>query len=118
DFQSHVGRERLRVPRPRSDCSDLLAIVDDLIGDVARQTSWLSYLLKQLGLSEEIAITVHRRWRGRSTGDVRSFAPYARFCLRAHLAVSILWAHKMTKLESNNYVDVQYLYYLPFCQYF
>ena len=61
---------------------------------------------------------IRRRWADTPSPDLATFAPYAWFCLRALLAVLTLWVHALTKREPNNLLDVQYLYYLPFCHVF
>lgn len=70
--------------------------------------------MRELGVPTEYVREIRYRWLSADT-SLQAFAPYTYFCLRAHLMVLVLWRHKLTKNEPNNLVDVQYLYYLPFC---
>lgn len=117
DFLAELRRQKINLPRPRSD-DELAATVDGVLANVESHGPWLSYFLDQLQLTEPHRRAVMRRWNGLERGDLREFAPYTFFCLRALLFVLILWVHKMTKLEASNMIDVQYLYYLPFTQVF
>jgi hypothetical protein len=118
EFSSIAAREHLSVHRPKPDLSDLLSIVDGIIGPPPRQLSWISFLLSQIGVPTAAATAAIRRWRVSNPQLLSAHAPYTHFCLRSFIAVSTLWVHKLTKLEPNNYIDVQYLYYLPFFQNF
>lgn len=118
EFCAHLGRLRIPFPRPRQDLSDLLPITDGVIGDRDRQGAWVQYLLEHLQVAPRFQHEMAARWRQLSPAGLADVAPYTLHCLRALVAVSVLWGHRLTKREPNNYLDVQYLYYLPFCQYF
>ena len=117
DFLAELRHRRITLPRPRSD-EELVATVDGVLADVDTPGSWLSYFLDQLGVSGLNRQRVLARWNGADSRGLRDFAPYTFFCLRALLFVLVLWVHKLTKLNSSNMIDVQYLYYLPFAEVF
>ena len=59
------------------------------------------------------------RWKGAGGPPLREFAPYTAFCLSVDLfRVLAMGSGHMSWEKSSNYVDLAYLYYLPFCQVF
>jgi len=114
DFDRHLRSRGIEIRRPRLDAA-LPGIIQDALCHDKPQEPWLLFLLDQLRLCPDDRLAVRRRWNECAPTTLQAFAPYAYFCLFALLAVLILWKHKLTKSEPANLVDVQYLYYLPFC---
>jgi hypothetical protein len=117
EFYAELRKQRLDLPRPKLD-ADLVRVVDEILGDRSRHRAWILFLLAQLNVSSRVRTGILNRWETSESPSIETFSPYAYFCLRALLMVLILWVHKMTKSEANNLIDVQYLYYVPFCEVF
>jgi len=97
---------------------DLLATTDTLLGTVTLQDVWLEWLIGQLALPREHELLIRLRWRSRGRLLLKGFAPYAWHCLRVLLALVIATRFELIGWQPTNLVDVQYLYYLPFCMVF
>lgn len=116
-FKKELHRRRLDLRRPKTD-ADLIEIVDQILGDPSHHEAWLLYFLTELAIDPRTVVGIRRRWQATVDPNLSTFSPYTFFCLRALLLVLVLWVHRLTKSEPNNLIDVQYLYYLPFCEIF
>jgi hypothetical protein len=103
------------LPRPRGKVT---AVVDDLLERESLQPLWLDYMLDQIEATEKFRSIVYDRWLRTEPKRLRDFAPYTHHCLRVVLAVLILTKHKLVSQKPSNFIDAQYLYYLPFCDVF
>lgn len=117
NFEQFLRGRGVPAPRPRDD-AELSQIVDAMLDDQRFQEPWLTFLLDELRTPSHLRLRIRRRWSDMNANSLKSFAPYSHFCVRALLHVLVLWKHRLTKLEPNNLLDAQYLYYLPFCQVF
>jgi hypothetical protein len=69
-------------------------------------------------LSEAETANVFGRWSSAGKPKIADFAPYATYCSRVASVFSIGLLNDIVTTRGTNYVDLQYLYYLPFCQVF
>lgn len=116
-FQDQLNIHHVILPRV-SNYSELQTTVDSLLSTVAHQDVWFGWLLNQLSLPEEIETLVRHRWEARLSVLVKEFSPYSWHCLRALLMLLVGTRHKLFRWQPTNLLDVQYLYYLPFCKVF
>ncbi len=58
------------------------------------------------------------RWETSGFPPLRVFAPYAYHCLRVNLFFTVGISHDLIGTRPTNRVDMEYLYYLPFCMVF
>lgn len=116
-FYRELRARNIEIPRPRDE-AHLADMVDALLARVTEHRAWVQFLLDELGTSPAYKSATLRRWDAMESPTLPAFSPYSYFCLRALLLVMFLWRHRMTKNEPNNLIDVQYLYYLPFCDVF
>ena len=61
---------------------------------------------------------LRERWTKAGKPPMASFAPYATYCTRAASVFTIALMNGIVTTRPTNYIDLQYLYYLPFCQAF
>ncbi len=83
----------------------------------ALQKIWLAWLLDHLGVNARTGSEIVVRWRARG-GLLRSFAPYAHYCLHAQLSLFVAWRSNVVGWKPTNILDLEYVYYLPFCSVF
>jgi hypothetical protein len=116
-FHAELRARNIDVPRPRDE-EHLGELVGALLARVSEHRAWLQFLLSELDANPTYRSAALRRWDMLEAPSLATFSPYSFFCLRALLLVMFLWVHGLTKNEPNNLIDVQYLYYLPFCDVF
>lgn len=111
--------EKYRVILPTSSSPDELAKkIDYLLGKSSLQNVWLEWMIEQLGTGAIDEKAVRMRWKMARPRSLQRFAPYAAYCLRVHLLLLVFTRNKVVKWLPTNLLDVQYLYYAPFCQVF
>jgi hypothetical protein len=101
-----------------TDMDRVRARVDQFFSDPFQQPLLLTRLLKLLGAPEGVAKVVWARWNADPPDSMREFAPYASFVLRAQLTFELALANSLIKERPSTEVDLQYLFYLPFCHAF
>jgi hypothetical protein len=120
DHSLYVKRlSRFHVILPAASTLDeAVSSVDAVLGKQPLQVPLLSLLLEDLGCSQEEAHAVQNRWSQLKPQFIRSFAPYAEFCLRALLLFVVASRNDLIGQRATNRVDLEYLFYLPFCMVF
>jgi len=116
-FGDQLNTHHVIIPRVEGT-EDLIPVTESLLATATLQDVWLNWLLGQLALPMHIESIIRGRWRFRANLLLRDFAPYAWFCLRVLLALLIATRFCLVKWKSTNLLDIQYLYYLPFCMVF
>jgi hypothetical protein len=67
----------------------------------------------------ELRPVILGRWKNAGGPPLRKYAPYTAFCLSVDVFRELaMGSGHMSWEKSSNYVDLAYLYYLPFCQVF
>ena len=116
-FRDQLNRHYVILPKV-SNFEELRETVDSLLATVAHQDVWLSWLLDQLSLPSSLESLIRIRWEARPSMLLKNFSPYSWHCLRALLMLHVGTRHELLKWEPTNLLDVQYLYYFPFCMVF
>lgn len=99
---------------PVTSFETLAHVVNGYVTHAGRQREYLVRLLHGFSADDELKNSVLRRW---DTGGFRilsRFAPYAFYCLKVQLAFDLGLYHGLITTKATNYVDSEYLYYLPF----
>jgi hypothetical protein len=107
----YLNRNHVIVPSARS-INELPAVVDTLLDHSGLQDVWFGWVV---GTIRRLVADVRARWQ-REGSFLKTFAPYAHFCLRA--LVMLFIANRrglLPRWKSTHLVDAQYLYYLPCC---
>ena len=116
-FKNQLNSRHVILPKV-SNFEELCETVDSLLITVAHQDVWLSWLLDQLSLPPLYEAMIRIRWKAKSSMLLKDFSPYSYHCLRVLLMLLVGTRHKLLRWEPTNLLDVQYLYYLPFCMVF
>jgi len=99
------------------DLSSLNSFVDMTLSDLKHQRDLLSMAVCEYIPFEE-AQSVFLRWEMAGCPHLSSYAPYVFYCLRVNLFFSLGLIQDLIGPRSTNRVDMEYLYYLPFCKVF
>jgi hypothetical protein len=83
-----------------------------------RQYRCITGFMDQLGLSNELRLRVLGRWQAEGRPSFTTFAPYAAYCNRVNMIFSLSVVSDLVSTRPTNRVDLEYLYYLPFCMVF
>lgn len=112
----------LRSNAGRYSFSDLAAIkrfVDRVIDRDGSRYRTLRAGLDALGIEPALHPRIVARWKEAGGPPFKNFAPYARHVLGVDLfRVIAMASNHISPDKTSNYVDMAYLYYLPFCEVF
>lgn len=100
-----------------ANVSELRHHIDALLDIAALQNVWLTWLLGQLSVPADYERAIMARWKA-SGHYLQEFAPYAWHCVRVLLMLIGATRHQLISWNPTNLLDIQYLYYLPFCMVF
>jgi len=101
-----------------STLDEAVSSVDAVMERELLQVPLLSLLLEDLGCSHEEVEAVQYRWAQLRPQFIRQFSPYAEFCLRVLLLFVVASRNDLIGPRATNRVDLEYLFYLPFCMVF
>lgn len=101
-----------------SDFKELHDTVDRLLATVAHQDIWFLWLLQQLSFPPPLERHIRLSWKTRRSVLLKNHSPYSCHCLRVLLMLLAGTKHRLLDWKPTNLLDVQYLYYLPFCMVF
>lgn len=120
-FSAQLDSAQVIIPAP-SSIEELPRIIKQLIDAPGLQDVWLAWLLAQLKaagqVTEDYVRMVDRRWALQPGRSLERFAPYSYFCIRVLLTLVASVRHRLIRHSATDIVDIQYLYYLPFCRVF
>ena len=92
--------------------------VDDLMSTVAPDLLLIWFLQDIIGMFGEKAIQAVQKFRNATPGSLNSTAPYTAYCVRAALIFHFALAFGLVSTRPTNRIDLEYLYYVPFCNAF
>jgi hypothetical protein len=113
-FYEDIGRHHPKI----TDLSQLLPALDIVLSGRRNRYTTLRKLFDSLALPESLRRATLRRWKAAGGPPVPQFAPYATWCFRANVLAEMAMMYGLVRKPSdvNNSIDLQYFYYLPFCQ--
>jgi len=99
---------------------ELALFVEDHVSDSEPdiQLSYINYLMGELSFSQRLKDTIYERWLKEKTHLFSNFAPYAFYCFKANMIFYFGIFSDLISTKATNKIDLEYLYYLPFCQVF
>jgi len=117
DFEEFLYRNKIVVPKINR-IEDVKGAVDDLISSWKLQETWLDLLIDILKINPYAQYAIFRRWYSLKIPYLNYFAPYACYCLRVLLSFTTIVCNKLFGWDKNHLIDLDYLFYLPFCHVF
>lgn len=97
---------------------ELVVLVREALLDEAVQTKHLGWLLSEIDVAEDASQAIWKRWEGAWPTTLRRFAPYAYYVETVLMSFYLGLANRVIGTRSTNRVDLEYLFYLPFCYVF
>lgn len=97
---------------------DVLAAVDALIDNEATQFRTLNLALEHFDQPLHIRTHVKKHWVAYGRQPIRRFLPYTHHCLRVSTLFYMGVGLSVIPQRPTNVIDMQYLFYLPFCMVF
>ena len=102
--------------------AELKPVVLAFCDSPAHQRENLQFLLAETELLGSDSIpqlkSVVNRWVARGMPPLKKFAPYAYYCLTVLIGFYTALANGLIRVEETEWVDLEYLFYLPFCRVF
>lgn len=118
DLVQATKRFKQKGTRYANTLPDLLGAVDAFLDQPTAQFRALSTALEMFDQPESSRRHVKAHWIAYGRPPIRYFLPYTHFCMR----LSMLFMHGVglgiIGQRPTNLMDLQYLYYLPFCMVF
>jgi len=115
-------RKRIKdIYRPTKDihsCEEIPRFVETILGSAGDELTNVKWLMKMMHFDQRSIELVERRWFSGGCLSFRDFAPYAFYCMRVMIAFRIALAGHLVGTRATNVVDLEYIYYLPFCNVF
>ena len=100
------------------DFEGLNIILDSVLLQKEIQKEWLFGLVSEFQLNIEIAQRTFLRWEQGNFSFIKEFAPYAFYCFKVNMFFYLGLLQNLIGTKPTNRLDLEYLYYLPFCMVF
>ena len=97
---------------------DMYKSIYDIAMEVSFQDFYLNFIMNEFNVSPRYRAYILTRWQRRSNLMLCDFAPYAFYCLNVSLIFHFGLANNLITPKRTNPIDLEYLYYLPFCMVF
>ncbi|TDO05392.1 SEC-C domain-containing protein [Sunxiuqinia elliptica] len=92
--------------------------VNSILSDHSLQDRLLAYMIDNYGEGEIDGVSIFNRWIVENRPLLTDFAPYTAYCLKVELLFHFGLQSELIGTLPTNQVDLEYLYYLPFCNVF
>lgn len=106
----------------RSVCktlADAKCIAESIVDKNDNPFDRMKFALEALQVPEEFHSRIFENWKIRGYKSLREYAPYAAYVLTVKIFFTIALAADFISADrASNWVDMCYLYYLPFCSLF
>lgn len=111
-------KERLGKLPPVKNLNALKLHILSALRDPKYTKSHLQTFISQLQISDEISKRIFERWEQMGQPLFEKFAPYAFYCYSIRMLFDTGMAFNLIGTRKTNVIDLQYLFYLPFCMVF
>ena len=98
--------------------TSLDSFVNSYFSNPASQTDLLSQLSEEYKIPQKIASKIFLRYERANRPFLNTFAPYAYYCLRIKTFFLFALVYDLVSTRRTNIIDLEYLFYLPFCMAF
>lgn len=117
DFQRKLRPVIERLGQPK-DMESLVVLADKLLAIKNYQALCISLLVIQLELDNNMNQSIFLRWEQSGCPFLKDYAPYSYYCARVLVLFNFGLACGLFGTRTTNLVDLEYLFYLPFCKVF
>jgi len=117
DLSGQLEKNYVIIPRVKKQ-EDIIPALNKFIDNTSLQNIFFNWILNQMQVDEKCYSEVKQRWSRSKNIHLEYFAKYAWHCTKVMLILIIATKSKLIGWKSTNLLDLQYLYYLPFCMVF
>ena len=110
-------KEKLDLEQHIGDLEGIREHTDRLLQSPANQENLLQFALAEFAISAASATKAYSRWQQENPASFEHYAPYVYHCCRVRLFFLLALAHDLIGKKTES-VDLEYLYYIPFCRVF
>ena len=120
DMESYVREfKKANSDLPKANnFADMYKTIYDITMDVNSQDFYLNFLMNEFNVFPRYRAYILTRWQRRTNLMLCDFAPYAFYCLNVSLIFHFGLANNLITPKRTNPIDLEYLYYIPFCMAF
>ena len=97
---------------------DLNARVKFILSNQNLQPTLFAFMVNNYISNESDKMKTFQRWKNEGSPLISKFAPYTAHCLKVDLLFQLGLQSDLIGTRPTNLVDIEYLYYLPFCSLF
>jgi hypothetical protein len=108
-------KKKYSVKEKFKDLKSLIEHIEELLNKDAVQQELLIWILSEFGISLEYCGHIFARWEQCELKRIREFSEFAFHCCKVKLLFDFALRFGLVGTRSTNILDLQYLYYLPFC---
>jgi len=113
-----AAKRKIRTPKSLSNIEELNQYVSRLLTQERLQTGLLRWLVEEYRLELDVAQRIFLRWEQSKEKLIRDFSPYAYYCFHVLTLFYFGLIFDLIGTRATNKVDLEYIYYLPFCMVF
>lgn len=118
DIDLDIAKINAKYMKKLEDIGELRQYTSSVIEQQDYQNDFLRFLLNRTGLDQKVRDQVFDRWLKKGMPKVKDFAPYAYYCLTVYLSFYIGIAKNLIGTKPSNFIDLEYVLYMPFCKVF
>lgn len=111
-------KDKYPLKKEFKDLESLNMFISELLEDDNIQNELLMWILSEFGVSPELCSSIFARWEGCSIKKIQNFSAFAYHCCKVKLLFDFALRYELIGTRPTNLLDLQYLYYLPFCYIF
>ncbi len=116
DFKKSFKKVNRNLPKLHS-FSEVKSYIEETLAE-GYQSFFLDLLFNLIDMPKTLQRKVDSRWRYLKPSTLQEFAPYAHYYLKVILSFYVGLASDLISTRPTNRIDLEYLFYLPFCQVF
>jgi len=116
-FRKSLATQYIIIPKVTS-IRGVSKSVDSILTNANLHTELLQWFMTLLALPAAEQDVVTKRWAEGRTPFLRAWAPYAFFCIKVMFTFYTAAAYKILGSGLTDLIDMEYLFYLPFCMAF
>jgi hypothetical protein len=99
--------------------ADIKCFSDDFINNTKNKNENMRTVFESLSIPIQLHHPIMKRWHTANSPSLKTYAPYTTHILTVSLFFKLaLVANLISPDRPSNFVDIAYLYYLPFCKLF
>lgn len=116
-LNKHLDENYVIIPKVNKK-EEVLTMVHQLLDNNKLQDIFFNWILDQMHVDQGCHHKIKERWAKTKIKYLEYFAKYAWYCTKVIFTLIIATRSSLLKWKPTNYLDIQYLYYLPFCMVF